>query len=96
MDNLKLKIEKTDLFTDEAKVKLLAHFDELPEDEKEKLGETIDEFDRATKAAGVKLKNTVRAELDSLKAEATDDEKQNVDDATRIVELGLDILAPAQ
>lgn len=92
MDNLKAKIEKTSLFSPEAKVHLLAHFSELPPEEQQKLETTIDTFEARGAELAIKLRKDVTEQIDALKAEAAPEEQKDVDDASNVLKIGLDVL----
>ena len=92
MDKLRAKIEKTSLFSEGAKVHLIAHLSELPSDEQKRLEATIDEFEARVKELGTRLRKDINEQISSLAAEASVDEKKDVDDASEVVKTGLDVL----
>lgn len=92
MGSLQTKIEQTTLFSPEAKVKLLAHLEEIPEAEQAKLMEIIDRFDARYKELAEKLRREVGEEMAGLKAEAAPDEKQAVEEASEILQAGVNVL----
>lgn len=92
MDKLRLKINKTQLFTDQAKIELLTRLEEIPEAEQAVLGDIIDRFDQERRRAGQKMREHVAHELQELHSEASSEERDDVDAAIAQMHLGVQIL----
>lgn len=92
MDNLRLKIKETDLFTDSAKIELLVHLDEIPQAEQAVLMGIIDQFDQERRDAGKRLRERMAHELQELQNEAMPEERDDVDAAIVQMQLGTQIL----
>ncbi|MBI3343173.1 hypothetical protein HY032_03375 [Candidatus Gottesmanbacteria bacterium] len=92
MDKLRVKIKETLLFTDPAKIELLARLQEIPQAEQTVLEDIVDRFDREHRAAGQKLRKHVTHELQELQNEAPPEDRDDVDTAVAQMHLGMQIL----
>lgn len=93
MDKLRQKIEKTWLFTDSVKLRLLAHLSEVSEADRSNLEATIDQFDRSMEECAQRLRSQVGQHMAGLKTDAaTPEEQQKIDSASDAVWEGINLL----
>lgn len=93
MDNLIQKIEKTRLFTDPVKLRLLTHLQEISEADRSNLEATIDQFDRQMDEAVQKLRSQIGQHVTQLRSEATTpEEEEHASIAAKAIWDGLDVM----
>lgn len=92
VDKLRMKIKETTLFTDQAKIELLARLDEIPQAEQAVLVGIIDQFDQKRSAAGQRLRTNVAEELKELHNDVPPEDREDTDAAMAQIQLGTQIL----
>lgn len=90
MINLKTKIQQTRLLSDAQKIALLAQWEDLSEEEKQKLEKVINEYDQKYHQMVTKLKKEVDASLGVLE---NNEDTQELQDARELIRAGLNTLA---
>ena len=94
MQNLSKKTQATRLFSDAQKVDLLVALPEASEEDKMKLEEGIDTFDREYKKAITKRSHEIRSLVSQAVNNMDDSDKAKSKDALDELELGFALLAP--
>lgn len=96
MPNLCKKIQATRLFSDPQKVDLLAMLEDASSDDKKKLEEGIDTFDKEYARNMEKRREEVEALLATIKESMSEEDQRRNQDAIDEIRMGLDFLASAQ
>lgn len=92
MQNLKLKIKNTTLFSDEDKIAILAAVDTYEESDVKSLERIIDEFDQTYRSAVSEYKKVVFETLDKVTAK---NKNPNVSVGAAQIRTGVDSLLSA-
>lgn len=96
VDKLGSKIEKTALFTDHMKVKLLSKLTDLTEENMALLERTIDTFDARFAELTAKLQQDIENQIDVLSDEMPEDEKEELEEAEALVRNGVAMVSGVQ
>lgn len=92
MEQLKHKIQNTNLFSDEDKIAILVAIDTYEESDRTKLEAIIDEFDAAQKTAVSEYKKSVDMVLNSVVEKAKPLDKKRFQSAAGSIRQGVDTL----